>query len=222
MALILNIETSSPICSVCLAKDGQVIDYREDRQGNSHARILTVLIDEIMRSNSLTYKGIDAIAVSAGPGSYTGLRIGTSTAKGLCYAMNKPMIAIPTLLSLAIGIQQKVKSDTAFYLPVVDARRMDIYTALFDRQCNEVLKTFFATADKDFEKMLAPYPEIYFGGSAALKCKGILDPPRFHFVEAVDCDSRMMTGVAEKKFAAKQFEDVAYFQPFYLKEFGQK
>src|ERR1019366_8383901 len=171
MPLILNIETSSPICSVCLAKDGIVIDYKEDRSGNSHAKILTVFIDELMRNNHFTYNHLDAVAISAGPGSYTGLRIGTSTAKGLCYAMNKPLIAIPTLLTLAIGIQKKVNSSSGFLLPVLDARRMDIYTTLFDSQFNEVLKTFFATADKDFEKTLASYPEVYVGGSAVSKCK---------------------------------------------------
>lgn len=107
MPLILNIETSSPICSVCLSRDGTVIDCREDRTGNSHAKILTVFIDELFKSNNLSLSELDAVAVSAGPGSYTGLRIGTSVAKGLCYALNKPLISVPTLLALAVGIQKK-------------------------------------------------------------------------------------------------------------------
>ncbi|MDB5283740.1 MAG: tsaB [Bacteroidota bacterium] len=220
MALILNIETSSPICSVCLAKDGLVIDYREDRTGNSHARILTVFIDELMQGNHLSYKDLDAIAVSAGPGSYTGLRIGTSTAKGLCYAASKPLIAVPTLLSLAIGIEQK-SGATGYYLPVIDARRMDIYTALFNDGLNEVISTHFATLGKDFENTLSDYNQVYVGGSALAKSKDILSAANFHFVDGIECNSQLMAGVAEKKFTGGHFEDVAYFQPVYLREFGK-
>ena len=132
MALILNIETSSPVCSVCVAKDGAVFAFKESREPNSHARLLTVMIDELFSENKLSFQQLDGIAVSAGPGSYTGLRIGVSVAKGLCYALNKPLISVPTLSSLAEGIKQKVKVTDVFFMPVMDARRMDIYTAVYD------------------------------------------------------------------------------------------
>ena len=132
MSLILNIETSSTICSVCLAKDGLLLGHRQDKQGNSHARVLTVFIEELMQKHQLSFHQLDAIAVSAGPGSYTGLRIGTSTAKGLCYALNKPLIAVPTLAAMADGVIRQTNDSNAAFMPALDARRMDIYTAVFD------------------------------------------------------------------------------------------
>jgi len=114
MPLILNIETSSPICSVCLSRDETVIDFREDRTGNSHAKILTVFIDELFKSNNISLSELDAVAVSAGPGSYTGLRIGTSVAKGLGYAVNKPVISVPTFFALSVGIPTKASTQGPF------------------------------------------------------------------------------------------------------------
>src|ERR1043165_468191 len=138
MALILNIETATPVCSVCIAKDGVPVDYRENTDGNAHAKMLTVFIEELMASTGITMSAIDAVAVSGGPGSYTGLRIGTSVAKGLCYSLDRPLISVSTLLALAFGISKKVNIKDAFYMPVIDARRMDVYTSIFDHVLNPV------------------------------------------------------------------------------------
>ena len=219
MALILNIETSSPVCSVCLAKDGMLIDFREDLKGNSHAKILTIFIDELFSKNKISIAELDAVAVSAGPGSYTGLRIGTSVAKGLCYALNKPLIAVPTLLSLATGIQQKQNISSAYYMPVMDARRMDVYTTIFDSSLNEVRKTSCATLNEEFEKSLDGLGNIYIGGNAANKCRQVFTLGNFTFNEEIYCDSRNMVSISHKKYLNNEFENMAYFEPFYLKEF---
>lgn len=219
VALILSIETSSPVCSVCLAKDGAVIDFKESREANSHARLLTVMIEEIALLNKISFQELDAVAVSAGPGSYTGLRIGVSVAKGLSYSLNKPLISVPTLLSLAEGIKQKAKNSNALYMPVMDARRMDIYTAIYDIQGTEIFKTACLTVNEELEKSIASFRDVYIGGNAANKCKSIFTASNIHFVDEVDCDARQMTNIAEGKYTRKEFESTAYFEPMYLKEF---
>ena len=219
MALILNIETSTTVCSVCLAKDETIIDYREDKSGNSHAKILTVFIDELFKSNSISLAELDAVAVSAGPGSYTGLRIGLSVAKGLCYALNKPLISVPTLLALANGIQQKQNVSTAYYMPVIDARRMDAYTAVYNWNLTEVMKITCATIDNEFEKSLQAFEKIIIGGNASTKCKSVLIADKFSYIEEINCDSRSMIRISNKKYLKSEFENTAYFEPFYLKEF---
>ena len=222
MALILNIETSSTICSACLAKDGQLIDFREDRQGNSHARVLTVFIEDLMQKNNLALNDLDAVAVSAGPGSYTGLRIGTSTAKGICYALNKPLIAVPTLLAMADGISRRINDPSAKFMPALDARRMDIYTAIFDTTGNELLKTQAVTVTGELASQIEHFSKLFVFGSGALKCKDFFQFNSVHFIENVDCDARFMIPVSKKMAQTAQFEDLAYFEPFYLKEFGAK
>ena len=222
MPLILNIETSSTICTVCLAKDGQLIDFKEDRQGNSHARVLTVFVEDIMQKNNFAFNELDAVAVSAGPGSYTGLRIGTSTANGLCYALNKPLIAVPTLFAMADAMMKKMNDPQATYMPALDARRMDIYTAVFDAQGNEIMKTKAVTVDAALADQLTPFNKLFVFGSGAEKCKEIFTSEAIHFVPDVDCDARFMVPISELRALNKQFEDLAYFEPFYLKEFGAK
>ena len=219
MALILNIETSSPVCSVCLAKDGILLDYREDQKGNSHAKILTVFIDSLLSENKISIHELDAVAISSGPGSYTGLRIGTSVAKGLCYALNKPLITVPTLLSLATAIQKKTNDASAYYMPVMDARRMDVYTAIFDSNLNELRNTSCATLNEEFEKSLDGLINICIGGNAVNKCKVALTSENFTFIDEIYCDSRDMFNISHKKYLNNEFENVAYFEPFYLKEF---
>jgi len=221
MALILNIETSTAICSVCLSKDGKLLDYREDRQGTSHAKLLTVFIDQLLKTNQLSPQNLDSIAVSSGPGSYTGLRIGISVAKGLCYALDKPLIAVPTLVALAAGIEQHANDVAAFYMPCIDARRMDVYTALYQRG-KEVTPASAVTVTEQLQEAIIKYGNIYIGGNATEKCRRVLTHPLIRYAEGVDCDSRMMIPFAEASYNDNQFEDTAYFEPFYLKEFGQK
>ncbi len=222
MGLILNIETSSPVCSVCIANNGSLVDFREDRQGNSHARILTVLIDELMHENKFSYNQLDGIAVSAGPGSYTGLRIGTSVAKGLCYVLNKPLIAVPTLQALCEGIKEVSNNKKAYYMPVIDARRLDVYMAVFDNDAHELTKTQAITINEALEDDLNKYDTVYLGGNAIEKCKNIFTSNHIHFIDGIDCDSRLMVKISEIKYKHAQFENLSYFEPVYLKEFGNK
>jgi tRNA threonylcarbamoyladenosine biosynthesis protein TsaB len=222
MPLILNIETSSTICSVCVAKDGQLIDLREDKQGNSHARVLTVFIGDLMQKNKLALNDLDAIAVSAGPGSYTGLRIGTSTAKGLCYALNKPLIAVPTLLAMADGVMKKINEPTAVFMPALDARRMDIYTTVFDVNNKELMPTQAVTVNIALAEQLEPFNNVFVFGSGAEKCREVFKSAAIHFVPDIYCNAAYMIPVSEGKAKNKQFEDLAYFEPYYLKEFGAK
>ena len=222
MPLILNIETTSTICSVCLAKDGQPIDFRQDERGNSHARVLTVFIEDLMQKNGITVANLDAIAVSAGPGSYTGLRIGTSGAKGLCYALNKHLIAVPTLLSMAGEVMTKTNDRQACYMPAIDARRMDIYTAVFNAAGEEIISTRAITVDDAYKNQLKQFDKLFVFGSGAEKCKPVLTSGNFHFVPNIQCDARFLSPFSEARFLNHQFEDVAYFEPYYLKEFGSK
>lgn len=222
MALILNIETSSPVCSVCVAKNGSAIDFRENTEQNSHARLLTLMIDDLLAANKISFQELDAIAVSAGPGSYTGLRIGVSATKGLCYALNKPLISVPTLAALSEGIKQKVNEDDVFFMPVMDARRMDVYTAFYDTRGKEIFETACVTLNDELEKKISSLGKIFIGGNAMNKCKSVFTSPEIYFIENVDNDSKSMITISEKKFLENKFEDLAYFEPIYLNEFLPK
>ncbi len=222
MGLILNIETSSPVCSVCLAKDGEWIDYTENTQKNSHARLLTVMLNDLLHKNSLRLQEINAVAVSAGPGSYTGLRIGVSVAKGLCYALNKPLISVPPLLALAQAIKQSAKEETAYYMPVIDAGRTDVYAAVFHASGNEAVATGCFTVNKQWEERLSSLNKIIAGGSGAYKCRNIFTSSNIRFIDGIECSAKWMTNVSDEKFSMKEFENTAYYQPFYLKEFLHK
>ncbi len=220
MALILHIETATPVCSVCLANDGQVIDYREDTQANSHARLVTVFIEDMLRGNKVIFNDLDAIAVSSGPGSYTGLRIGTSVAKGLCLALGKPLIAVPTLQALAAQIQHECNDSDAYFMPVLDARRLDVYTAIYNFSLNEVIKTACVTLGNDFENSLNEFNKIIIGGNAKDKCKELLKLSTLEYATVTNTDSRFMVHIALKKYMKKEYENLAYFEPNYLKEFS--
>jgi tRNA threonylcarbamoyladenosine biosynthesis protein TsaB len=220
MPLILNVETATQVCSVCLSRDGEVIDYREDTSGNSHARVLTTFINQLFTDNNLPMADLSAIAVSAGPGSYTGLRIGTSVAKGLCYALNIPLIAVPTLQALAVGIQNKtgIQAD-ACYLPMIDARRMDAYVAVYDSNLNEIEPAACLTLANEFENKLKTLGRIYIGGNAMEKCKKLFSLYTVTYTESVSCDSRNMVQLSRRKYHEAAFENTAYFEPHYMKEF---
>jgi tRNA threonylcarbamoyladenosine biosynthesis protein TsaB len=219
--VILCLETSSTICSICLSANGQVIDFRADYEKNSHARVITVLIEDLLKSNGVEYTQLDAIAVSAGPGSYTGLRIGVSTAKGFCYSLNKPLIAVSTLQLIAEGIKKQANAPE-YILSLIDARRMDVYAALYDVEGNEVIPAGFFTLDEEFVNRLTGYHKIIVGGDAAEKSKAILTGDKFSFVDSIRPNARYMAGLAEAKFRAADFADVAYFEPEYINEFQAK
>lgn len=216
MATILNIETSTKNCSVSLSKDGNCISIREENDGNySHAEKLHVFIEEILKEQELQISDLDAVAVGKGPGSYTGLRIGVSTAKGLAYAADIPLIAIDTLKSLA----KTITVDDGLLVPMIDARRLEVYSAIFDVDYNLTREVAAEIIDEtSFQLLLAEQP-IYFLGDGAAKCKELIKHANAHFVDDKFPSTKEMCVLAEEKFQNQEFEDVAYFEPFYLKDF---
>jgi tRNA threonylcarbamoyladenosine biosynthesis protein TsaB len=221
LALILNIETATEVCSVALAQNGKLLSIRESASGYTHSENITVFIDEVIKEAGVTLNNLDAIAVSKGPGSYTGLRIGVSTAKGLCFALEKPMLAVNTLLSLANNFltTNDKRQTTNLLCPMLDARRMEVYCSVYDLRLNEVQPTTAIIIEKNsFEKILKSNP-VYFFGSGAMKCKHVLNHPNAIFVDDVYASETSMISLSEKLFEEKKFEDIAYFEPFYLKDF---
>ncbi|MDO3693695.1 tRNA (adenosine(37)-N6)-threonylcarbamoyltransferase complex dimerization subunit type 1 TsaB [Wenyingzhuangia sp. chi5] len=216
MALILNIETSTKNCSVGLAKDGECIYLKEENKGDySHAEKLHIFIEEALKSENLKAKDLDAIAVGKGPGSYTGLRIGVSTAKGLAYAINKPLISVDTLKALAKNIQVK----QGIIVPMIDARRLEVYSAIFNLNHEYVRGPEAEIIDEhSYQSLLAENP-VYFLGDGALKCKGIIQHTNANFIDNKFPSAQEMAFLAEEKYQEKHFEDTAYFEPFYLKDF---
>ena len=215
MSYILNIETATKNCSVALAKDGKTVLCREiAEEGYSHAERLHVFIEEIINEAGIKMKDLVAVAVSQGPGSYTGLRIGVSAAKGLCYALGIPLIAIDTLLILA----SKVKVDKGIIVPMIDARRMEVYSAIFLstlEKKREVLAEIIAeNSFEDFTDI------IYFVGDCNEKCKSVLTKENFVFLDEIKYPSaNEMSALSFDKYKKNDTVDVAYFEPYYLKDF---
>ena len=226
MALILNIETSTAVCSVSLGKDGELIAYKENKEGMNHATHLTVFIDSILKENSLTPNDLDAVAVSMGPGSYTGLRIGVSTAKGLCYGSNLPLIAISTLQAMTAPllnnkaiISQLGDPETSVFCPMIDARRMEVYTAFYSYKNEQIREVAAEIIDEDSFSPDLEKSEIVFFGDGSSKCQSSLQSSNAIFVDDITPTAIGMIELSEAKFKAEAFEDVAYFEPFYLKDF---
>lgn len=217
MAVILNIETSTTNCSVCLAKDGEVLVLKEQDDVNySHSENLHVFIRDVMEEAAMALPDIDAVAVSMGPGSYTGLRIGVSTAKGLCYALDKPLIAIHTLQVLT----SRYTIDEGFILPLLDARRMEVYAAVYDKDRQPVGETRAEIVDEHSFFEWLEKGKVYFTGNGAEKCREVIRHVHAVFPEETEVPSASgMTGFAEQRFCENEFEDVAYFEPYYLKDF---
>ncbi len=226
MALILNIETSTAVCSVSLGKDGELLAYKENKEGMNHATHLTVFIDSILKENNLTPSDLDAVAVSMGPGSYTGLRIGVSTAKGLCYGSRLPLIAISTLQAMTAPVlknkavlSQLRKPETCIFCPMIDARRMEVYTAFYSYKNEEVRAIAAEIIDEDSFSSDLKKSEIVFFGDGSAKCQSSLQSENAIFINHITPTAIGMIGLSEAKFKNQAFEDVAYFEPFYLKDF---
>jgi tRNA threonylcarbamoyladenosine biosynthesis protein TsaB len=231
MALLLNLETATTVCSVSLAKNGQLLSLKEINGDYSHAENLTVFIEDVLKEADLKLSAVDAIAVSKGPGSYTGLRIGVSTAKGLCYSLDKPLIAINTLQHLSSGIQNLIANGSislsfgegrgeVFYCPMLDARRMEVYCAIYDSSLNEIKPTAAEIIDEHSFSALLEKNSIVFFGDGASKCKSFLSQHKNAiFIDDVVPSAKDMIVFSEDAFTKKKFEDVAYFEPFYLKDF---
>ena len=224
MALILNIETATSVCSVGLSEGTDLIAFRESHEKNIHAAKVTSFSEEVFHESGFSMNQLDAVAVSMGPGSYTGLRIGVSAAKGFCYALDIPLISVPTLQSLALSASQDLSNITTggkepLFCPMIDARRMEVYTALYNSQNDEVRATKALIIEEDsFEEELQSF-EVYYFGDGAEKCRHILDPKGMIYLKGITPSSERMAYLSSRKFQNKIFEDVAYFEPYYLKDF---
>ena len=232
MALLIIIETATGTCSVAIGKDGLMIAKKEIQKEKSHAEVITVFIDEVIKKVDLTFKDIDGVSVSSGPGSYTGLRIGVSTAKGLCFALDKPLISIPTLKGMANGMANHIRNrlfneiinedklENLLLCPMIDARRMEVYSSFFDMNLNVIKDVSADIINEDsYAEFLKEHKLIFFGDGAE-KCKSALSHhPNAIFIDDLYPSAENMVALAEEKFKAQEFEDLAYFEPFYLKNF---
>ncbi|MTI31325.1 tRNA (adenosine(37)-N6)-threonylcarbamoyltransferase complex dimerization subunit type 1 TsaB [Xanthovirga aplysinae] len=219
MALILSIETSTKVCSVALHQKGKLLASKELFLEKSHSALLSTLIDELLKSCRVQFSNLEAIAVSKGPGSYTGLRIGVSTAKGLCYALGVPLIAVNTLEAMAYGVNQFNLSN-ALLCPMIDARRMEVYCLIADTQMGVIEPTHAKIIDEtSFSNLLVNHDVLFFGDGAS-KCQDVLGHnANAKFLNSIS-PSAVNTGyLAGMKFLKEDFEDLAYFEPFYLKDF---
>lgn len=218
MPKILHIESSTKTCSILVSEDGNVIAIRESHDENySHAEKLAVFIDEVIKEIGGA-KNLDAVCVSRGPGSYTGLRIGVSAAKGLCYALDIPLLSVDSLSSLAqVAMSQTELEDSDILMPMIDARRMEVYTTSFDSSGKMTSDISALVVDE-----VTPFSDsesTYIFGDGAEKCAEVIGNPKVKLLSDLKTSAAGMIQLAEQKYEAKEFEDVAYFEPFYLKDF---
>ena len=226
--MILCLETATPSCSVALVHNGEVLAYEEDPKGQNHSEKITLFIDSVMKKAGISYNQLDAVAVSMGPGSYTGLRIGVSTAKGICYAVSKPLIAVETLEAMAYGgklvISSKVEKSSLngniMLVPAIDARRMEVYAAIFNENVNKIKDTEAVIIDESSFADLKNNHHLYLFGDGADKCAELFaNDDKITVIKDFYCSARYMNTIAQQKLNNKDFVDVAYFEPFYLKDF---
>lgn len=220
MACILHIETSTDVCSVAVSEDSHCIYHEEDHSGPSHAERLGSMVDEALSFTDSHAIPFDAVAVSCGPGSYTGLRIGVSMAKGVCYGRDLKLIAVPTLelLCVPILLREGIEDD-ALLCPMLDARRMEVYAAIYDRSLKEVRPVGADVVNADTYRQWLDQHPVYFFGNGAKKCMDIIDHPNAHYIDGIEPQARWMQPLAERRLLDGRTEDVAYFVPFYLKDF---
>jgi tRNA threonylcarbamoyladenosine biosynthesis protein TsaB len=224
--MILCLETSTAVCSVALVENGKVIALRESLDGQNHAEKITIFIDEVMKEANVSYRDLDAVATSMGPGSYTGLRIGVSTAKGLCYAMEKPLIAVDTLAAMAYGFKdaetqrRRDAESTDILCPMIDARRMEVYSAFFNEKLERVSETNAIIIDENSFMEMKQNSHLYLFGDGADKLASLFEnDDNITVVEKFHCSASYMAELADRAFKNKDFVDTAYFEPFYLKNF---
>lgn len=218
--MILCLETATPSCSVALVHDGAVLAFEEDPKGQNHSEKITLFIDAVMKKTGVSYNQLDAVAVSMGPGSYTGLRIGVSTAKGLCYAAEKPLIAIDTLHAMVSGGKEIADSPSPILIPMIDARRMEVYAEIFDGNINKIEETKAVIIDENSFSEYKSQHEVWLFGDGADKCAELFaNDNKINVIKDFYCSARYMNRLAQQKLENKDFVDVAYFEPFYLKDF---
>lgn len=223
MSTILHIETSTEVCSVAVSEDSHVIFQQEDHSGPNHAERLGTMVDEAMSFTDSHAIPFDAVAVSCGPGSYTGLRIGVSMAKGICYGRELKLIGVPTLELLCVPVLlREMVEEEALLCPMLDARRMEVYAAVYDRSLKPVraISADIVTADT-YRQYLDAHP-VYFFGNGAKKCMDTIGHPNARLIEGIEPLAKWMQPLAERRLLNGQTEDVAYFVPYYLKDFVAK
>ncbi len=223
MSCILSIETSTGVCSVAMSENGQCIFKQEDHSGPNHAVSLGAFVDEALSFTDNHAIPLGAVAVSCGPGSYTGLRIGVSMAKGICYGRNVPLLAVPTLevMSVPVLLNHEIEDD-ALLCPMIDARRMEVYSAIYDRALNERRETRADIVDAGTYREYLDHHPVYFFGNGAAKCMETINHPNARLIDGIDPLAKYMFPIAERKWVSEEFEDVAYFVPYYLKDFVAK
>ena len=217
MAIILNIETATKNCSVCLSDNEKILSLVEFNEGQfSHAEKLHSFILDVLKQSKKSMQDVDAIAVSKGPGSYTGLRIGVSAAKGLCFALDKPLISISTLDSLSYAVEAK-KGE--FIVPLLDARRMEVYSAVYDDQNFQIREIRAEIIDENSFADYLNKGKVFMVGDGAAKCAEVIDHKNANYLKDVFPSAKEMAKLSAVKYQNNEFEDVAYFEPFYLKDF---
>ena len=223
MSTILHIETSTNVCSVAVSEDSQVIFQQDDHSGLGHAEKLGTMVDEALSFTDNHAIPFDAVAVSCGPGSYTGLRIGVSMAKGICYGRDLKLIAVPTLELLCVPVLlRELAEDDALLCPMLDARRMEVYAGIYDRALKPVREIGADVVTTETYKDYLDKHPVYFFGNGAAKCMDIISHPNAHLIEGIEPLAKWMQPLAERRLWNGETEDVAYFTPFYLKDFVAK
>ena len=224
MSCILNIDTSTNVCSVTVSQDGSCIFEKQDTLDSKHREKLGTFVDEALAFTDSHALSLDAVAVSGGPGSYTGLRVGVSMAKGICYGRGVKLLAVPTLELLAVPVLllHEAVEDDALLVPMIDARRMEVYSAVYDRALKEVRGIQADVVDGHTYKEYLDRGPVYFFGNGAEKCMEVIHHPNAHLIKGIDALAKNMFPLAEKRMAEEKFEDVAYYVPFYLKDFVAK
>ena len=221
MSTILHIETSTDVCSVAVSEDSHVIFQQEDHSGPNHAESLGTMVDEALSFTDNHAIPFDAVAVSCGPGSYTGLRIGVSMAKGVAYGRGVPLLAVPTLklLTVPLLLFREDLPEEALFVPMIDARRMEVYSAVYDRALHEVRATQADIIDADSYREYLDRGPVCFFGPGAEKCKVVLTHPNAIFIDNIHPLAKYMQPLAERALWNGETVDTAYFEPFYLKDF---
>lgn len=224
MSCILSIDTSTNVCSVAVSHDGCCVFDKEEHSGPNHAEKLGTFVDEALSFIDDNNLHLDAVAVSGGPGSYTGLRIGVSMAKGICYGRNTKLLAIPTLELLAVPVllHHEEIEENALIVPMIDARRMEVYAQVFDRSLKTIRPIHADIVDENTYQEYLDKGPVYFFGNGAEKCMKVTNHPNAHLITGIEALAKNMLPLAEKRIAEEKFEDVAYYVPFYLKDFVAK
>lgn len=217
MSLLLHIESATGVCSVALSEGGRILSLQDAGRPNAHGEKMTRLIEACMREARVELENIDAVSISAGPGSYTALRVGAATAKAICYALGKPLIRIDTLKAIAWAMRERVNERDLVYCPMIDARRMEVYAAIYDSGLSELAPAEAVIVEADtFQEWIRQGRQLVFAGDGALKCQPILSGDGKRFIE-VYMSASHLAALAEEAFKAGNFEDASRFSPTYLK-----